>query len=179
VKQSSLFDSLVNAMGKTAAEKVFAESAASVPIPSEPSPQLEQVRILLAEDNIINQRVALGQVRGLGYKANAVANGLEVLWALEQISYDIILMDCQMPEMDGYEATQTIRKREQSLEESCPWKSPVYIIAMTANAMQGDREKCLAVGMDDYISKPVRAAELREALERWQLAKNGSDRTTS
>jgi signal transduction histidine kinase/CheY-like chemotaxis protein len=179
VKQSSLFDSLVNAMGKTVVEKVFAKSALFVPIPAEPSLQLEQVRILLAEDNIINQRVALGQVRGLRYKANAVANGLEVLWALEQISYDIILMDCQMPEMDGYEATQTIRKREQSLEESCPWKSPVYIIAMTANAMQGDREKCLAVGMDDYISKPVRAAELRAALERWKLAKNGSDQTTS
>jgi len=155
VKQSRLFDSLVSAMGKTAAEKVFAKSAvaASVPILSEPNPQLEKVRILLAEDNIINQRVSLGQLRNLRCKANAVANGLEVLQALEQISYDIILMDCQMPEMDGYEATRAIRKREQSLEQPCPWKSPVYIIAMTANAMQGDREKCLAVGMDDYLSK--------------------------
>jgi two-component system, sensor histidine kinase and response regulator len=106
----------------------------------------------------------LGQLRDLRYKANAVANGLEVLKALEQISYDIILMDCQMPEMDGYEATRSIRKREQSLEEPCPWKSPVYIIAMTANAMQGDREKCLAVGMDDYLSKPVRAPELQAVL---------------
>ena len=98
-------------------------------------------RILLAEDNPINQRVALGQLRNLRYKANAVANGLGVLQALEQISYEIILMDCQMPEIDGYEATRAIRKREQSLEEPCPWKSPVYIIAMIANAMQGDREK--------------------------------------
>jgi CheY-like chemotaxis protein len=175
VKQSSLFDSLVNAMGKTAAEKFFAKSAASVPVSSEPNPRLEQVRILLAEDNIINQRVALGQLRNLRYKANAVASGLEVLQAVEQISYDIILMDCQMPEMDGYEATQAIRKREQSLEQSCPWKSPVYIIAMTANAMQGDREKCLAVGMDDYLSKPVRAPELRAVLESWKLAKNRID----
>jgi signal transduction histidine kinase/CheY-like chemotaxis protein len=162
VKQSSLFDCLVNATGKKAFVK-FAVTA-SAPIPSEPNPQLEKVRILLAEDNIINQRVALGQLRNLRYKANAVANGLEVLKALEQISYDIILMDCQMPEMDGYEATRLIRKREQSLEEPCPWKSPVYIIAMTANAMQGDREKCLAAGMDDYLSKPVRAPKLQAVL---------------
>jgi CheY-like chemotaxis protein/HPt (histidine-containing phosphotransfer) domain-containing protein len=180
VKQSSLFDSLVNAMGKKAAEKVFAKFAvaASVPIPSEPNPQLEKVRILLAEDNIINQRVALGQLRNLRYKANAVANGLEVLQAMEQISYEIILMDCQMPEMDGYEATRAIRKREQNLEQPCPWKSPVYIIAMTANAMQGDCEKCLTAGMDDYLSKPVRGPELQAVLERWKLAENQIDRAT-
>ena len=75
-----------------------------------------------------------------------------------------------MPEMDGYDATRAIRKREQSFERPCPWKSPVYIVAMTANAMQGDREKCIAVGMDDYLSKPVRAPELQAALERWELA---------
>jgi signal transduction histidine kinase/CheY-like chemotaxis protein len=181
VKQSRLFDCLVNAMGQTATEKVFAKSAvaASVPIASEPNQQFEKVRILLAEDNVINQRVALGQLRNLRYKANAVSNGLEVLQALEQISYDIILMDCQMPEMDGYEATRAIRKQEENLEQPCPWKWPVYIIAMTANAMQGDREKCFAVGMEDYLSKPVRASELQAALERWKLAKNQIDRTTS
>jgi signal transduction histidine kinase/CheY-like chemotaxis protein/HPt (histidine-containing phosphotransfer) domain-containing protein len=180
VKQSSLFDCLVNAMGKTAAEKVFVKTAvaASVRIPSESNLPLERVRILLAEDNSINQRVALGQLRNLRYRANAVANGLEVLQALEQISYDIILMDCQMPEMDGFEATQAIRKREQSFDQPCPWKSPVYVIAMTANAMQGDREKCLAAGMDDYLSKPVRAPELQAVLERWKLAENLVDRTT-
>jgi CheY-like chemotaxis protein len=86
------------------------------------------------------------------------------------ISYRIIFMDCQMPEMDGYDATRAIRKREQSLGQPCPWKSPVYIIAMTANALKDDREKCLAVGMDDYLSKPVRASELQAALERWKLA---------
>jgi two-component system sensor histidine kinase/response regulator len=181
VKQSRLFDCLLNAMGKIATEETFATStvAASVPIASEPNQQLEKVRILLAEDNIINQRVALGQLRNLRCRANAVSNGLEVLQALEQISYDLILMDCQMPEMDGYEATRAIRKREQISEQPCPWKSPVYIIAMTANAMQGDREDCLAVGMDDYLSKPVRAPELQAALERWKLAKNQIDQTTS
>jgi PAS domain S-box-containing protein len=172
VKQSRLFDCLVNVMGKTVAEKVLVKSAvaASVPIPSEPNPQIEKVRILLAEDNSINQRVALGQLRKLRYRADAVANGLEVLKALQLVSYDIILMDCQMPEMDGYEVTRAIRKQEQSLGQSCPWKSPVYIVALTANAMQGESEKCLAMGMDDYLSKPVRQAELQFALERWQIA---------
>jgi CheY-like chemotaxis protein len=102
----------------------------------------------------------LAQLQKLRYEANVVGYGLEVLEALQQISYDIILLDCQMPEMDGYEATQALRQREQNLENPCPWHVPVYIIAMTANAMQGEREKCLAVGMDDYLSKPVRTSDL-------------------
>jgi PAS domain S-box-containing protein len=180
VKQSSLFDCLVNTVGKTAKEKVFSRSAEAASAPShvEPNPQLHKALILLAEDNIINQKVALGQLRNLHCKANAVANGLEALQALEQISYDIILMDCQMPEMDGYEATREIRRREGNLQQRCSWKSPVYIVAITANAMQGDREKCLAAGMDDYLSKPVRAPELGAVLERWKLAANSAGRAT-
>jgi two-component system, sensor histidine kinase len=172
VRQSRLFDCLINIVGKSTDQRAFAVSAGPVPAPisSEPNREVENVRILLAEDNSINQRVALGQLRKLNYTANAVADGLEVLRSLEQISYGIVLMDCQMPGMDGYEATRAIRKREQSLKQPCPWKSPVYIIAMTANAMQTDREKCLAAGMDDYLSKPVQASELQAALERWKLA---------
>jgi two-component system sensor histidine kinase/response regulator len=182
VRQSRLFDCLGNVMGKSTGEKPFAFSAGAVPAPisSEPNPNVKNVRILLAEDNSINQKVALAQLKKLNYTANAVADGLEVLQSLEQISYGIILMDCQMPEMDGYQATRAIRKREQSLEQPCPWKSPVYIIAMTANAMQGDREKCLAAGMDDYLSKPVRTSELQAALERSKLAvQNQIDRATT
>jgi two-component system sensor histidine kinase/response regulator len=171
VRQSRLFDCLVNFVGKSADKHAFAISARPVaaPISGEPNSKIEHVRILLAEDNSINQRVALGQLRKLQFTANAVADGLEVLRSLEQISYSIILMDCQMPEMDGYEATRAIRKRERSLDQPCPWKSPVYIIAMTANALKDDRDKCLAAGMDDYLSKPVRISELQAALERWRL----------
>ena len=162
---------MINVMGKAVTESTAFECTlpASAVISSEPSLPFEKVRILLAEDNSVNQKVALAQLQKLRYKANAVANGLEVLEAMQQISYDIILMDCQMPEMDGYEATQALRQREQNLENPCPWQVPVYIIAMTANAMQGEREKCLAVGMDDYLSKPVRTVELQTALERWKL----------
>ena len=93
-----------------------------------------KARVLIADDNRANCTVALGQVRELGYAAEAVADGLEVIRALMQFSYDVILMDCQMPDLDGYEATKIIRRREQALDGHCPWKAPVHIIAMTAHA---------------------------------------------
>jgi CheY-like chemotaxis protein len=118
------------------------------------------VRVLVAEDNIVNQRLALRQLRKLGYYADAVSNGHEVLQALGTVRYDIILMDCQMPEMDGFEATAAIR-REPGLAGRVP------IVALTANAMQGDRERCLEVGMNDYVTKPVDVGRLAAALQRW------------
>ena len=127
----------------------------------------QTVRILLAEDNAINQKVALGTLKKLGYAADVVGNGLEVLAALKRTSYNIIFMDCQMPEMDGFAASRQIRKVEENAGEPCPWTAPVHIIALTAIAMQGDREKCLAAGMDDYITKPVRLPEMQAALARW------------
>jgi PAS domain S-box-containing protein len=121
-----------------------------------------KARILLAEDNITNQQVALGILKKLGLRADAVANGAEALKALETLPYDLVLMDVQMPEMDGFEATRQIRNYK-----STGFNSRIPIIAMTAHAMQGDREDCLQAGMNDYVTKPVSPLALAEALDKW------------
>jgi two-component system sensor histidine kinase/response regulator len=157
VRQSILFDCLLQVLTPSVDASRSAQPALVVRTTA--PLQSRKERILLAEDNPLNQRVALGNLRKLGYCADVVANGIEVLEALELKGYDIILMDCQMPELDGYEATRKIRLRE-------PAGHHLWIIAMTANAMVGDREKCLGAGMDDYLSKPLKSTELLAALER-------------
>ena len=119
------------------------------------------LRILLAEDNAVNQKVALRLLERMGYRADVAANGLEALAALERQPYDVVLMDVQMPEMDGLEASRRIKG-------NWPPGARPRIIAMTANAMQGDREKCLAAGMDDYITKPIHTEALVAALSQTQ-----------
>ncbi|MBI9087553.1 MAG: response regulator, partial [Desulfobacterales bacterium] len=128
-----------------------------------------KARILLAEDNIINQQVALGILKKLGLSADAVANGREVIEALNILPYDLVLMDVQMPEMDGLEATRQIRGPQSAI----PNRS-IPIIAMTAHAMQGDKDRCLEAGMDDYVTKPVSPRALAEALDKW-LPKDGAE----
>jgi PAS domain S-box-containing protein len=125
----------------------------------EPSSQ-QKLRILIAEDNSVNQLIALKMLERLGHTAVAVANGQEVIDALNAAPYDMVFMDCQMPELDGYEATRKIRATTTSAFHGIP------IVAMTANAMAGDREKCLASGMSDYISKPMKSRDLHNAIER-------------
>jgi two-component system sensor histidine kinase/response regulator len=124
--------------------------------------------LLLAEDNIVNQRVALRMLNKLGYNVDIAGNGIGVLKAIKKNKYDVILMDCQMPEMDGYTATLEVRNLEKENNEHMP------IIAMTANAMKGDREKCLAAKMDDYLSKPLNFKELSEMLNKWLPIKDDS-----
>jgi CheY-like chemotaxis protein len=155
LKQSALFDALAGIFGQQ-------------PLPRQaetPRPTLDTemarnhpLRILLAEDNAVNQKLALRVLEQMGYRADVASNGLEAVESVERQRYDLVLMDVQMPEMDGLDATRAIR-RIKSLQQP-------RIVAMTANAMQGDRELCIAAGMDDYISKPIRLNELVEALER-------------
>lgn len=125
-----------------------------------------KVKILLVEDHIINQQVALGILHKMGVVADAVSNGKEALHALEKIPYDLVLMDIQMPEMDGYETTQGIRACD-----SVVLNRQIPVIAMTAHTMQGDREKCLESGMNDYLPKPISPYELGEMLEKWLAGK--------
>jgi CheY-like chemotaxis protein len=130
----------------------------SAEIPQKKSAELK--RILLVEDNVANQKLASMILKKLGYEVSLAANGKEAVSGMENPP-DLILMDCQMPEMDGFEATSAIREMEQSIGRHVP------IVAMTANAMQGDRERCIAAGMDDYISKPISPGVMKEKLERW------------
>ena len=174
VKQSRLFDTLVNVIGKASGEGLRKARLDSGAVPAGQKnglPSMAGVRVLLAEDNPVNQKVALGWLNKFGLSADAVANGIEVLQALQHVPYDLVFMDCQMPEMDGFEATRLIREKEREGGPGCLWRAPLHIVALTANAMQGDRENCLAAGMNDYVSKPVRLRELQAALERWQVAR--------
>ena len=132
-------------------------------IQSDPAPERigRGVRVLLAEDNIVNQRVASRMLETDGYQVVVVGNGRDAIDAGLKSDFDLILMDVQMPEMDGFEATAAIRKAQSVTKRRVP------IIAMTAHAMNGDRERCLAAGMDDYIAKPIRAAELRKLCSKY------------
>lgn len=130
--------------------------------PGEPeawSAAVRGVRVLVAEDNAVNQKVVLKMLERIGCTVDAVANGQEALRAALEQQYDLVLMDCQMPEMDGFEATRRIRRT--------PDGSGPPIVALTANAMQGDRERCLEAGMDDYLTKPVDFQALAGAVEKW------------
>jgi CheY-like chemotaxis protein/HPt (histidine-containing phosphotransfer) domain-containing protein len=135
----------------------------------------EPLRLLLAEDIVVNQKVALLLLDRIGYKADVVGNGYEVLEALRRQPYDVILMDIQMPEMDGLETTRRVRSGEWlEAHENDAFERQPFIIAMTANAMQGDRENYLTAGMDDYISKPVRVEELTRALKAAYAARHAN-----
>ena len=177
VKQSQLYDCLVTVSGlrnETALEQplsIFTRHTIC-------EKQQRTARILLAEDNITNQKVALSTLKKFGYSADVVENGKEAVEAFKKIPYDIVLMDCQMPVMDGYEATNEIRKWEKTLKdgsahcsdsdlESTTGSKRVPIIAMTAHALKGDREKCLNAGMDDYITKPIHPKKMCDVIEKW------------
>jgi len=166
-KLSILHDCIAEALG-VRRPKAVNVTANGVLRKDAPHKNAVKARILLAEDNTINQEVALGQLEQMGYTADVVNNGLEALEAVKRIPYDIILMDCMMPEMDGYKATREIRECEKQRDFRYERKQPVHIIAMTAAAMQGESEKCFAAGMNAYVSKPVHIAELRKALEQWK-----------
>jgi len=157
LKPSALYDVLAGLFTKDQS----AARAEPIATPSKTllDPELASrhpLRILLAEDNTINQKLALRILEQMGYRADVASNGIEAVESIERQKYDVILMDVQMPEMDGLDATRTIRKLKDTVQP--------HIIAMTANAMEGDREMCIAAGMDDYVSKPIRVNELIDAL---------------
>ena len=154
--QSQLFDTLMGLLAPDVAAQAPAPQAkpALDPVMAQRHP----LRILLAEDNVVNQKLALRLLQQMGYRADLASNGIEAIECVARQTYDVVLMDVQMPEMDGLEATRAVLKR---------WPAPnerPRIVAMTANAMQGDREECLAAGMDDYVTKPIRVDALVQAL---------------
>jgi len=165
VRQAQLFKCLTKVVSTSMVDEANAPTSATKPVSV---PSISNKRLLLAEDNIVNQKVALRQLQKLGYRADAVANGREAVEALGRIPYDLVLMDCQMPEMDGYEATVEIRRREGTAKHT-------FIVAMTANALEGDREKCVAAGMDDYVSKPVKVEDLSAVLSALLVAPSNDE----
>ena len=158
VRQSQLHDTLVSLLAHETAPKAAPVSAAGARIDPEMAAR-HPLRILLAEDNVVNQKLALRILQQMGYRADLASNGIEAVESVQRQVYDVVLMDVQMPEMDGLDASRQICARWQ------PHERP-RIVAMTANAMQGDRDMCLAAGMDDYLTKPIRVERLVEALSR-------------
>jgi PAS domain S-box-containing protein len=167
VHQSQLYDAIVTVMSTADAPPLLGQATHQN---LAAAPAAGKIRVLLAEDNIVNQKVAILMLEKLGCRVDAVANGREALEALTHIAYDLVFMDCQMPEMDGYEATTAIRAHEASGGTHVP------IIAMTAYAMSNDRERCLQAGMDDYIRKPVNAEALQAIVQQWGRPAPGSVR---
>ncbi|HMJ26307.1 MAG TPA: response regulator, partial [Pyrinomonadaceae bacterium] len=169
VRQSQLFDCLISVMSNENSPGRHSKLVSTLTTKHslQEAKKMSSKLILLAEDNVVNQKVAIRQLKKLGYRCDTVANGLEVIEAVSRIPYDLVLMDCQMPEMDGYEATSGIRRLENG-------KRHVPIVAMTAHALEGDRERCIAAGMDDYITKPVKTDELQTILARWLHEVNSS-----
>jgi CheY-like chemotaxis protein len=170
VKTTQLFEAVGRALTNTRAPS---EKAPEVKPTGAPKPAAQPLRILLCDDNSINQKVATRILQQIGYKPDVVANGLEALDALDKKQYDLVFMDVMMPEMDGLEATREIRKR-QSAAVSENYKSRIIIIAMTAQAMQGDREKCIAAGMDDYLAKPIRPGDVSGMIGKWTASESSA-----
>jgi CheY-like chemotaxis protein len=165
IKPTQLFESLVRVISgmRTAPKPALAANNKLDPKMASRLP----LRVLLCDDNLINQKVATRLLTQMGYAPKIAGNGLEALKAIDSEPFDLIFMDVMMPEMDGLEATRQIRTRQQNRAEHPNYKSPLIIVAMTASAMPGDREKCLEAGMDDYLSKPVRPEDVRALVERW------------
>ncbi|MCE9608720.1 MAG: PAS domain S-box protein [Chthoniobacter sp.] len=162
VKQAQLFECLQTVMVPNVASGEIKASVGTSPKPMEIPPELEglSLRILVAEDNPVNQKVAVCQLEKFGYRPDVVENGRLALAAVQHKPYDVIFMDCQMPELDGYEATRELRASGGRARQT-------WVIAMTANSLEGDREKCLEAGMNDYLSKPIKPEGLAVALSRF------------